>query len=260
MSGLVVPSRFRGPDRSGNGGWTAGTLAERVEGAGDRPVVEVGLRQPPPLDVSMRVDTVEEDDGPVTVMSLGGSVVARARAVADGLTSLDEVDVPVARAARERYAGMRAHPFAGCFACGPDRAEGDGLRIFPGRVEGAAESGDGARAAGVASTWVPHASLAESGDVVDPGVERVGLGTAWAALDCVGGWSADIVGRPMVLVRMTARVDALPVVGEEHVVVGRWLGREGRKTTTAATLYDADGRVVGTAEHLWVDIDPALFS
>ena len=49
----------------------------------------------------------------------------------------------------------------------------------------------------------------------------------------------------MVLARMTARVDALPVVGEEHVVVGLGRGSEGRKTFTAATLYDSDGRVVG---------------
>ena len=38
---------------------------------------------------------------------------------------------------------------------------------------------------------------------------------------------------------MTARVDALPVVGEEHVVVGQDRGHDGRKTFTAATLYDA---------------------
>ena len=49
----------------------------------------------------------------------------------------------------------------------------------------------------------------------------------------------------MVLGRMTARVDALPVVGEEHVVVGQARGHDGRKTFTASTLYDADGRVVG---------------
>ena len=110
----------------------------------------------------------------------------------------------------------------------------------------------------VASLWVPHAEHAESGDLLD-GVERCGPGTTWAALDCVGGWSEDLAGRPCVLGRMTARVDALPVVGEPHVVVGRHLSTEGRKSFTASTLYDADGRVVATARHTWIQVDPAVF-
>ena len=63
----------------------------------------------------------------------------------------------------------------------------------------------------------------------------------------------------MVLAGMTARVDALPVIGEQHVVVGLARGQEGRKTFTASTLYDADGRVVACAEHVWVAVDPAAF-
>jgi hypothetical protein len=43
-------------------------------------------------------------------------------------------------------------------------------------------------------------------------------------------------------------------------VVGRGTRAEGRKTWTSSTLYDADGRVVGTAEHLWIAVDPADFS
>jgi acyl-CoA thioesterase FadM len=54
-------------------------------------------------------------------------------------------------------------------------------------------------------------------------------------------------------------VDALPVVGEQHVVVGRRLAVDGRKTFTASTLYDSDGRVVATAEHTWITVDPATF-
>ena len=50
------------------------------------------------------------------------------------------------------------------------------------------------------------------------------------------------------------------MIGEEHVLVGAGRGREGRKTWTASTLYDADGRVVGTAEHLWIAVDPKDFA
>ncbi|MGI8900338.1 MAG: hypothetical protein ACR2HA_05325 [Nocardioides sp.] len=254
---LTVPERFRGPSRSGNGGWTAGSLAERLLASADRPgkhvPVEVTLRQPPPLDTPLTVEHLDGDDGSLTVLAFEGARIAEARRVDSPLTPVDKVDPSTAQAAMRSYAGLRSHPFPGCFACGPDRADGDGLRIFPG------PAGPGT----VASCWLPHHSLAESGDVVDTGdrgAQRVGHGTTWAALDCVGGWSADLVGRPMVLGRMTARVDALPVVGEPHVVVGRRLRADGRKTFTASTLYDADGRVVGTAEHVWIAVDPATFS
>ena len=44
------------------------------------------------------------------------------------------------------------------------------------------------------------------------------------------------------------------------MLVGLDGGRDGRKTFSSSTLYDADGRVVGTAEHLWVAVDPADFA
>ena len=68
----------------------------------------------------------------------------------------------------------------------------------------------------------------------------------------------------MVLGRMTAVVDTLPLVGEPHVVMGQALGQlrgtDGRKTFTASTLYDPDGRIVGRAEHVWVAVDPTTFN
>lgn len=247
MAELIIPARFRGPARSGNGGYTAGSLAGLVQAAAAVPTVEVTLRQPPPLDVAMSVATADA----VTVLSHDGAPVAEAREVEVDLVTVEEVAQDVAAEAMAHYPGLRSHPFPGCFACGPEREEGDGLQIFPGPVPGVDET--------VASLWVPHASLAESGDVLD-GVERVGLGTTWAALDCVGGWSEDLEGRPMVLGRITARVDALPVVGEPHVVVGQRRGEDGRKSFTASTLYDSDHRVVATAQHVWIAVDPATFN
>jgi hypothetical protein len=248
---LTVPHRFRGPARSGNGGWTAGSLAERVCDATGCPTVEVTLRMPPPLETALGVAHHVEGDDVRVVLSSRDTTVAEAVAVARDLTTVAEVDPETASAAMRAYAGLRAHPFPECFACGPAREEGDGLRIFPGPVPDRPDT--------VASVWVPHPSLAESGDLLDAGLEKVGVATTWAALDCVGGWSEDLEGRPSVLGRMTARVDALPVVGEPHVVVGERRGRDGRKTFTASTLYDADGRVVATAEHVWVAVDPSAF-
>lgn len=251
-SALVIPARYCGPTSSGNGGYTAGLLAERFANhpspAPDCPVVEVTLRKPPPLETDLRVEHLL--DAPVTRLLDGETLVAEARCTDEELQPVDEVPVGVATEAMHAYAGLRSHPFPRCFACGPAREEGDGLRIFPGPV------GDSR----VASTWVPHESLAEASDLLDPGVQRVGLGTTWAALDCVGGWTTDLEGRPMVLGQIAARVDALPVVGEPHVVVGAELRTDGRKTFTASTIYDSDGRIVARARHTWIEIDPAAFT
>ena len=82
---------------------------------------------------------------------------------------------------------------------------------------------------------------------------------AWAALDCPGGWTSDVDARPVVLGRMTALCDEPPLIGQPHVVVGRLIAQEGRKTVTATTFYDNDGRVLGRAEHTWIAVDPATF-
>lgn len=240
---LVVPQRFCGPASSGNGGWTAGALAERA----GHEVTTVQLRRPPALEVMMRVAT---EDG-WTVASRDSTVVARACAAETEPDPVAPVAADMARAAEAAYPGHRSHPFPTCFACGTGREEGDGLRIFPG------PAGDG-----VAATWTPHPSVAADWHAYADrdGTRHTSLPVTWAALDCVGGWAGDLPERPMVLGTMTARVDRLPVIGEEHVVVGARRSAEGRKTFTAATLYDASGRLVASAEHIWVSVDPKNFS
>jgi hypothetical protein len=179
--------------------------------------------------------------------------VAQAERTEQALTEVEAVDAVTARAAEASYAGWVTHPFTSCFTCGPDRDEGDGLRIFPGPVDDL----DGA--ARVAAVWTPHPSTAEDWNAYEDDHRRASLPVTWAALDCPGGWAADLATSPAVLGRISVRVDTLPVVGEEHVVVGHFRGRDGRKLHTAATLYDADGRVVATAEHTWITVDPATF-
>jgi hypothetical protein len=247
VTDLIIGSRFNGPARSANGGFAAGSMAERVPGCDGR-AVEVTLRRPPPLETVLRV----ADSEGTTVLLDGDAVVAEAVLVDGELDPVAEVPPDLAAEAMQRYPGLRGHPFPTCFSCGPQRAQGDGLRIFPGPVDPADRSL-------VASTWLPQESHAEIGDVVD-GVHRCGVATTWAALDCVGGWSEDLEGRPCVLGRMAARLDALPVVGEPHVLVGRRLGAEGRRSFTASTMYDSDGRIVATARHTWVQVDPSLFT
>lgn len=243
MTDLLVPKRYCGPPSSGNGGWTAGAVAALTGVPAGTPVT-VSLRRPPPLETPMSVATV---DGVTTVRD-GEHVVALAEASPDTEpVRVEPVDPAVARAAEASYAGLGSHPFPTCFVCGTGRQPGDGLRIFPGRVD------DQAGAARLAATWTPHPSLLDGGaELPEPAV--------WAALDCAGAWAGDLEDRPLVLARMTARVDALPRVGVEHVVVGLARGTEGRKTWTATAIHDAHGTLLASAEHLWVAIDPADFA
>ena len=245
---LVIPGRYCGPARSANGGYVSGALAQELGETAGR-AVRVRLLQPPPLDSTMRV---AESDGTLE-LTFGGAVVAQASVVEAGVDPVEAVSWSAAEIAQSSYAGHTSHPFPTCFACGTDRP--DGLRIFPGQVPEAVPGMNR-----VAAPWVPDASVTADHHEYDDPTPRACLAATWAALDCIGAWAGDIGERLMVLGQMTAIVDALPVQGEQHVVTGEHRGSQGRKTFTASTLHDADGRIVGRAEHVWVAVDPAMFN
>ncbi|ONI71532.1 hypothetical protein BWI15_15245 [Kribbella sp. ALI-6-A] len=237
---LRIERRFRGPDRSANGGYTAGLVGTSLQGA-DGSVPRVTLRMPPPLETDLGLSTSAHS---AFLRTSDDTVVAEAEPVPDGVldeAAIDPVQYDEARAAEASYRGLTNHPFPGCYTCGPDNEYG--LRLRPGLL------GDGR----TACTWTPATTLADSDDLVSP----VHL---WAALDCPGGWSIDLEGRPSVLGQMTACIDARPQIGEPCVIMGRNLGESGRKTFTATTLYDSDGRILARARHTWIAVDPALFN
>lgn len=244
---LLVPARYCGPAMSGNGGYVSGSLAHEFGDTLGR-AVTVTLRQPPPLDATMHVSQL---DGRLT-LTFGGAVVAQAEIADEQVEPVEGVSWDDAVAASPSYPGFRAHPFPRCFSCGTERE--DGLRIFPGEVPPVRTD------TRLAAPWVPDRTLAADYHEYDDPSQRACLAAAWAALDCVGGWAGDITERLMVLGRMTAVIDALPVIGEQHVVMGERRGSQGRKTFTASTLHDSDGRIVGRAEHTWVAVDPAMFN
>ncbi|MGH3498508.1 MAG: hypothetical protein ACRDP1_13690 [Nocardioidaceae bacterium] len=245
---VTIDPRFRGPVSSGNGGYTAGLLAQVLLTTTSLPdphdqapqAVEVTLRMPPPLGRPLRVETFEDGVRMLDSDALVGTAVL---AELDPTRCVDAVSESAALAAEAAYRGLVSHPFPECFVCGTARTRGDGLALRPGTVS------DGR----TACTWRPDPSLADAEGLVRP--EFV-----WAALDCPGGWTADLEGRPLVLGRMTACVDARPRVDELHVVTGSLLGAEGRKTFSASAVHDSDGRVVGRAAHTWIEIDPAGFA
>jgi hypothetical protein len=233
---LLVAPRFNGPPTSANGGYVSGCLAGFLPSAG---AVQVTLRQPPPLETPLTVAPT----GNGVSASFGGTLIAEAMPVELSVNPVDPVSAAEAAIAARGYGGWARHPFPTCFACGTEREAPDGLGLRPGPVPG--------RAGVTACPWTPDHALVV-GSSIPP--EMV-----WAALDCPGGWGSGIDGRPAVLGRMAAQIDLLPAAGEPCVVMGELLRADGRKSFTATTLYDSDGRVLARAAATWFAVDPSAF-
>lgn len=226
---LVIAHRFRGPSNSGNGGYVCGMVARQIGRE-----VEVTLRHPPPLGESLRLDASSER----LRLLYGDIVIADARPTSFDLIGPAPPSVREAEAASENYTGHRSHLYPQCFVCGPERQFGDGLRIFAG-----AWKNDGT----VAAPWRPHESLGD-----ERGMVREEF--IWASMDCPGAFAVVESLGPMLLGRMTARIEDGVRVGERCVVVGWALGVEGRKRYAGTALFGEDGRRCGIARATWIDL------
>ena len=226
---IVIPRRFRGPPHSGNGGYACALLARHI----DAPTAEVTLRSPPPLDRAMEVRL----EGDRALLLDGEHLVAEAAP-----TSLEPVAPPRVSPAEaieavSRFRGFEQHPFPSCFTCGPERATGDGLRIFAGPVAEASEV--------VAAPWTPSTDLAGAdGIVAEPAV--------WAAIDCPTGWAHVDDRLSAVLGRMTARILEPVRAGEQYVAVARRTGVEGNRRHAESALLAPGGRAVAVARATWI--------
>jgi hypothetical protein len=237
---FAIDRRFNGPPDSGNGGYTCGCVARAFDGP-----VEVSLRSPPPLATELSM-VVEGDHARLLD---GDTLVAEgAPAGASPAEPPEPVSVDEARAASARsfFLGVH-HPFPSCFVCGPERRDGDGLRIFPGPVEGRDL---------FAAPWTPDASLAREDGKVAPEI-------VWAALDCptsapgMNEPGPDGKLLPIVLARLAAELRAPVAAGAEHVLTSWEIGRDGRKREAGSALYDAGGQLLASARALWIELRPA---
>lgn len=226
---IVIDRRFRGPSQSANGGYACGVVGEGVEG-----VATATLRRPPPLNVPLSLVT----DGDTTRLFDGADLIGEA--VEDNFDFVVPTppDLGTAAAASAGFSGFRSHPFPTCFVCGPEREAGDGLRIFPGAIDGSSV---------VAATWTPDSTLADAAGTVQ-------RRHVWAALDCPSYFG--LTSRPMALLgRLTARIDRVPGVGEPLVAIGWPLRIEGRKHFAGSALCDADGNDLAAGLATWIEID-----
>lgn len=237
LSKIVIGRRFCGPPNSGNGGYVCGVLAGGLEGA-----VTAVLRAPIPLDVDL---TLARDGGAHVLLGEAGTPIGSA---APAVVELPEPppapSLEAARAAGARHVGHgeRIHPI--CFTCGTAREEGDGLRVFPGQVEGAAPGL-------VACVWQAHENFAREDGTIAPEV-------VWAAIDCPGyfAWVEKEGRHGALLGTMTGEVLKAPKAGEECILVAWPLAKEGRKEFAGVALYSADGELMARAHQVWIVLGP----
>ena len=135
--------------------------------------------------------------------------------------------------------------------CGPARAEGDGLRIFAGPL--ARQSANAPVV--LAATWTPDPTLAAEDGFVAPEF-------LWSALDCPTGYASShdrenggFDRTPILLGRMSARIETRPRPGERCVITAWEAGRDGRKRVAEAAAYGESGTLLAVARATWIAVD-----
>ena len=228
---FTIAERFCGPPRSGNGGYVCGRVAAHLPGT-----IAVRLKAPPPLNTELRLETTSEE----------ARLFHDATLIGEAKRSQLDLKPPVAptleqaQQATQSFLGYKAHPFPGCFVCGTARKPHDGLRIFPGSVNGAST---------IAAPWTPDKSLAGEGGKVKPEF-------LWAALDCTGGFAAFPLPEGVALVLGELCVSITGEVRAESpcVMVGWPLGSDGRKRFVGSAVYSAEGRMLALARAVWIEV------
>ena len=157
---IVIASRFRGPETSGNGGYTCGVIAQEL--GGDE--VEVTLRLPPPLDEALRLDDegrVWDDHALIAeVRRVRGRALRRRIRLRGATRSPPSCRISTRRSRTASSAAPRAQRATGCGSS-------------PGRSRGRTSS----RRRG------PCATTPSAPEFV------------WAALDCPGAYATGRDGR-----------------------------------------------------------------
>lgn len=233
---LIISSRFRGPPKSGNGGYVCGRVAAHLPSS-----AAVRLKAPPPLETELRIDASEAS----ARLMHGTNVIAEGKAAELDLTAPTAPTIAEAQEAAKSYTGFIRHVFPQCFVCGPQRAIGDGLRIFPGLI---------ATRPIVAAPWIPDSSLGD-------GSSRVRPEFLWAALDCTSAFAVLPIpeGKAIVLGELCVRVDGTVTPDETCILIGWPLQTDGRKRFAGSAVFSSSGRAVAVGRATWIEVQASAF-
>jgi hypothetical protein len=230
---VTIDRRFHSWEGVAHGGYIAGHLARRAG-----PTCEVTLRQAVPFDTQMQI--AEDGKGRIT-LGTDGAVMARAEPTRFDVDVPRSVSFAEAAATAWNHASIPVHPTPTCFCCGYDRDEGDGLRIWPGSLQGRKT---------VAAAWIPHPTFSgEDGNVAPQFV--------WAALDCPSFWGIvqSLPAMPNVVTIRLAGTVLRPVRTEEpHVVLGWPIEHRGRRMIGGSAILGPDGDLLAASRVTWLEV------
>ena len=203
---------------------------------------------PPPLETELSV--VETGAGVWELRQGTTATVAIGRAITLEMSRLERATYAEAVAAEKRTPiKPHQHFLPMCFVCGPDRAPGDGLRLFAGPLVRQDTS------VVFAVPWTPDPSLAAADGLVAP--EFV-----WSALDCPTGYvclfdreTRGSNGLQILLGTLSARIEGRPRPGERCVVTSWQTGSEGRRLIAEAALFGEEENVLAVGRAVWVVVD-----
>jgi hypothetical protein len=235
MAAITVPLAYEGIPGIAHGGYTAGLLAEHLDGH-----ARVMLRRPPLRDVPL---TVEQADDVVLLRDGDGQLVMEAHAAEPIEVRLPAITIEEA-SARPRNPKFDHHPYPTCFVCGTARH--DGLHIHL-----SAPDDDHI----VTGVWTP------SGPLLD-GYASVPSPIVWAIVDCLTAWSfADRWDEPQwwpaVTGQISVAVSADIPLGQPCVLVARTARREGRRIMLEAGIVNAAGSWQARGTAVWVAVPAA---
>ncbi|MEW6185645.1 MAG: hypothetical protein AB1585_07900 [Thermodesulfobacteriota bacterium] len=237
---LVIPEHYAGPPQIANGGYICGLLARYIAGA-----AEVTIKVPTPLDHPLQIGSRE--DGSFILLN-GNQVLVEARPCAFDLEIPEVPGFQEAVEAAKTSIALQPSPYGVgnlrgihpiCFCCGADVPDGKGLKIHPGRLNGAGL---------VAAPWIPAKELGDGQGMVRP--EFI-----WTVLDCPGAFAfMELTShRPGLSGRLIGRLDRPLQVGDPCVVIAWPMDVEGKKLFAGSALVNSQGQVVGRVKATWID-------
>jgi hypothetical protein len=232
LNELVIDIRYEGIPGVSLGGYLAGIAAKELG-----PSAAVALIKPVPPGSEV---TLERSESQV-VLRFDGEIAATAAPAQLQTTAPASVAAEEAERASMRYPGFNHHFFPNCFTCGPNRLPGDGLRIFPGPVEGRSV---------VATRWRPPPSVWQAD-------RTVASEFLWAALDCPAIWGQVVHGGGEPDDRAVSGRLALhqhaPVRGDATSIVVGWpIERQGRKIIAGAAIFSESGQLLAEARQTMI--------